>query len=108
MRQFTTAKEALEAMSSSATAETLKGMDTNILFDLSGEDGGQWTVTIRDGQAHFEEGSAESPSLTVEADTGDLKAVISGELNPMAAFMQGRLRVKGDMSTAMQLQKLLS
>jgi putative sterol carrier protein len=108
MPQLSTAKAALEAMSRSASAEKLKGMDATILFDLSGEDGGQWTVTIRDGQVGFEDGSPESPTLTVEAKAEDLKALVKGELNPMAAFMQGRLRVKGDMSTAMQLQKLFS
>jgi putative sterol carrier protein len=83
-------------------------MDATILFDLSGEDGGQWTVSIRDGKVSFEDGSPESPTLTVEAVAEDLKALVKGELNPMAAFMQGRLKVKGDMSTAMQLQKLFS
>ena len=108
MPQLKTAKEALEAMSRSASGEKLKGLDATILFDLSGEDGGQWTVSIRDGQVSFEDGSPESPTLTVEAAAEDLKALVKGELNPMAAFMQGRLKVKGDMSTAMQLQKLFS
>jgi putative sterol carrier protein len=108
MPQLETAKEALEAMSRSASAEKLEGLDATILFDLSGEDGGQWTVSIRDGQVSFEDGGPESPTLTVEAVAEDLKALVKGELNPMAAFMQGRLKVKGDMSTAMQLQKLFS
>jgi len=108
MPQFKTAKEALEAMSRSASAEKLKGLDATILFDLSGEDGGRWTVSIRDGQVSFEDGRSASPTLTLEAVAEHLKALGKGELNPMAAFMQGRLKVKGDMSTAMQLQKLFS
>lgn len=107
MSKSDTAKRALEALSESADAEKLKGMDATILFDISGEDGGQWTVTINDGQVDVEEGStAESPTITVGASAKDLKALIEGDLNPMAAFMQGRLKVKGDMSMAMQLQKL--
>ncbi|MFW6082913.1 MAG: SCP2 sterol-binding domain-containing protein, partial [Chloroflexota bacterium] len=38
----------------------------------------------------------------------DLVGLIKGDLNPMAAFMQGRLKVKGNLSIAMQLQKLFS
>jgi putative sterol carrier protein len=108
MPELTTAKETLEALSRSASAEKLKGMDATILFDLSGEGGGQWTVTIDDGRVDFEEGSPESPTVTVEAQAEDLKALVKGELNPMAAFMQGRVKVRGDMSIAMQLQKLFS
>lgn len=107
MSKSDTAQRALEALSGSADAEKLKGMDATILFDVSGEGGGQWTVTINDGQVDVEEGStAGSPTITVAASAKDLKALIDGDLNPMAAFMQGRLKVKGDMSMAMQLQKL--
>ena len=100
------AQQVLQTLSESADAEKLKGMDATILFDVSGEDGGQWTVTIDNGQVDVEEGTTESPTITVEATAQDLKALIKGELNPMAAFMQGKLKVKGDMSMAMQLQKL--
>jgi putative sterol carrier protein len=34
--------------------------------------------------------------------------IASGKMNPTAAFMQGKLKVKGDMSLAMKLQGLLS
>ncbi len=101
-----TAKQALQALSESADAEKLKGMDATILFDVSGEGEEQWTVTIQDGQVSVVEGGAEKPTITVEATAADLKALVEGELNPMAAFMKGRLKVKGDISMAMQLQKL--
>jgi putative sterol carrier protein len=108
MPEITTGREALEALAGSASAEKLKGMDATLLFDLSGEGGGQWTVTIDEGQVDFTEGSPEPPTVTVEASVQDLKALVTGELSPMAAFMQGRVKVKGDMSIAMQLQKLFS
>jgi putative sterol carrier protein len=108
MANSTTAQQALKDLSESADAEKLKGMDATILFDVSGEDGGQWTVTINNGKVNVEEGQTGSPTITVEAAAKDLKALVKGDLNPMAAFMQGRLKVKGDLSIAMQLQKLFS
>ncbi len=101
-------KEALTNLSGSTDVEKLKGLDAVILFDIKGEQGGQWTVDIRDGAINVEEGAPESPDVTVEAAAKDLVALFQGELNPMAAFMQGRLKVKGDMSIAMQMQKLFS
>lgn len=106
MANSTTAQQVLKDLSESADAEKLKGMDATILFDVSGEDGGQWTVTIDNGKVNVEEGETGSPTITVTAAANDLKALVKGDLNPMAAFMQGRLKVKGDMSVAMQLQKL--
>ncbi|MFW6136106.1 MAG: SCP2 sterol-binding domain-containing protein [Chloroflexota bacterium] len=108
MPNLETVQQALEALSETAAADKLKGMDATILFDIPGEDGGQWTVTIDDGQVDVQEGATDSPTITVESTAGDLEALVKGDLNPMAAFMQGKLKVKGDISMAMQLQKLFS
>ena len=40
------------------------------------------------------------------ADTADILAVANGELDPMKAFMQGKAKVSGDMTEAMNLIKL--
>ena len=36
----------------------------------------------------------------------DFQALISGNLNPMSAFMSGKIKVDGDMGVAMKLQSL--
>jgi putative sterol carrier protein len=38
----------------------------------------------------------------------DWEALSSGQLDGMTAFMQGKLKVEGDMSNAMQLQGVLA
>lgn len=43
---------------------------------------------------------------TIKVSMDDLLAMMKGELNPMAAFMGGKLKVSGDMSVAMKLQSL--
>ncbi len=44
-------------------------------------------------------------TLTADADT--FQGILSGDVNPTAAFMTGRLTVDGDMGLAMQLGALL-
>lgn len=51
-------------------------------------------------------GEANADTI-VSATWDDWKALGAGELDPIGAFMNGRLRVEGDLSVAMQLQSAL-
>ena len=44
---------------------------------------------------------------TVVISREDLEAMAKGELDPMTAMLRGRLKIKGDMAVAMQLQSML-
>ncbi len=44
---------------------------------------------------------------TISVDKDDFIALTNGDLNPMMAFMGGKIKVDGDMSVAMKLQSLL-
>ena len=45
-------------------------------------------------------------TLTASAET--FESMMSGDLNPTAAFMGGKLAVDGDMGTAMKLGAILA
>lgn len=87
-----------------------KGADTTmgILFDLSGPEGGQWYVNIANGQLDVSEGMpAATPSATIKMTTEDFQAMSSGSLNPMMAFMTGKVKVEGDLNSVMKFQQLV-
>ena len=48
----------------------------------------------------------EETDVTLLADVETFQEILSGELDPTSAFMGGRLRVDGDMGTAMRLSVL--
>jgi len=104
---ITSVKDVLEQIHLVDPAK-IEGIDAVILFDLKGEEGGKWTATVADGKVQVEEGETAGPSMTLSAKAQDLVAIVNGELNPVAAFMQGKIKVSGDMSLAMRLQSILT
>ena len=61
-------------------------------------DGAGSAVTEEDGPA----------DTTIKVSWEDWQAMSDGKLDGMTAFMQGKLKVEGDMSNAMQLQGVLA
>ena len=101
-----TVAELFEKMPGQFQADKAAGMSAVILFDLSGEGGGQWSVTIADDTCTVVEGAADSPKSTVRMDAGDYHDMIVGKLNPMMAFMSGKVKVEGDLNTVMKFQQI--
>jgi len=100
-------KEFFQRMSGLDPAR-LQGLSGVALFDLSGEGGGKWTVTFGAEGVKVEEGETASPNVTLSMDAQDFLAMSKGQLSPMSAFMQGKIKISGDMSLAMRLQGLLT
>jgi putative sterol carrier protein len=103
---FTSVSEILEGISE-IDAEQVKGINGVMLFDATGEGGGQWTLTLSDGGVKLEEGETTTPDVTFTMDAQDFVAIANGELNAISAFMQGKVKVTGNMALAMRLQSLL-
>ena len=49
----------------------------------------------------------EDADVTLSADADVFEAIFSGDMNPTAAFMTGKLKVEGDMGAAMKLASFL-
>ncbi len=76
-------------------------------FDISGPDGGSWSVDCTAPGGKIVEGKAAAPKCTVAATGADFLAIVNGKLNPQMAFMSGKIRIQGDMGLAMKLQQIL-
>ena len=86
--------------------EKADGINAVILFDLSGDNGGQFWIRVADGAAESGEGPVEDPAMTLKASADDWFAVSTGQMNPMQAFMTGKIKILGDMSLAMRMQTM--
>jgi len=80
------------------------GLGAVLKFDL-GDDG----VIVLDGKSEPNDvtNDERDADCTIGVALADLNAMISGELDPMAAFSLGKLRIDGDMGVAMKLGSLM-
>jgi len=77
-------------------------------FNLSGEEGGDWAVTVANRTCTVTEGQAEKPDVTIGMNATDFVKMVNGKLQPVVAFMQGRIKLQGDMDLAMKVQELFA
>jgi putative sterol carrier protein len=61
-----------------------------------------------DGAAGKVSSDDAAADTTIKVKLEDFVAMAQGQLDPTAAFMQGKLRVEGDMGVAMQLQGVMA
>ena len=101
-----TVEDIFEAMPGQFNEEKAEDFDATIQFDLSGDSGGQWYVTVADGNAAVEEGDADDPTATIRMAAQDFVHMMTGSLDPMNAFMTGKVKVEGDLGSVMKFQTL--
>ncbi len=78
------------------------GFDGSVKFMIEGEG----AIIVDDAGVRAGEEDDEA-DVTLSADADAFQEILSGDLNPTAAFMGGRLKVDGDMGMAMKLGSVL-
>ena len=96
-------KEFFDGLESQVDKSKTEGMNNSYVFDIEGA--GVWTVHVHDGDVSVAEGAQEA-DCTIVAPQDVFEKIVAGEANPTTAYMTGKLKLKGDMSAALKLQKL--
>lgn len=102
------AAEVFAQMPEAFLADKAGDLRATFQFNLSGEGGGDWAVVIADGTCTVNEGKADKPDVTIGMAADDYVKMTTGELQPVVAFMQGKIKLQGDMSLAMKVQELFA
>jgi putative sterol carrier protein len=96
-------REFFETLESRVDPAKAAGMTASYKFDIDGS--GSWLVDVDDGKVTVTEGGGDA-DCTISTSSETFLKIANGEQNPTAAYMSGKLKVKGDMGQAMKLQKL--
>ena len=101
-----TVKDLMSKMPAAFLPEKAPGLDAVIQFKFTGDEAGEWYAAIKDGKVDVQQGEHENPKMTLTADSADYVKVFTGELDGMQAFMQGKLKLAGDLNLAMKLTQM--
>ncbi len=106
MPRVTSIQEIFEHIDEGFDPAKAEGVDAVFQFNLTGDSGGQYWVKVANQQTEVHEGTHDAPTMTITATAENYIALVNGDLNAMMAFMQGKVKVKGDMGLALKLQAM--
>jgi len=101
-----TVADLMSKMPGAFLPEKAPGLDAVLQFKFTGEEAGAWFATVKDGKCTVEKGEHPSPKMTLSADSSDYVKIFTGQLDGMQAFMQGKIKLAGDLNLAMKLMTM--
>lgn len=104
--KFTDVKEIFSNMDQNFDPNAAQGVNAVIQYHITGDGGGNWYVTIRDGTCQVQEGTHESPNVTLTLSDETWLGMVNKEISGTQAFMSGKLKISGDISLSIRLEKM--
>ncbi|MCA9565046.1 MAG: SCP2 sterol-binding domain-containing protein [Myxococcales bacterium] len=75
-------------------------------FELAGDDGGTYHVTVNEGTMAVHDGPHENPTCTLKMKAPDYIKMTNGDMNGQMAYMTGKLKIKGSIPMAMKMKNI--
>jgi putative sterol carrier protein len=103
--QATTPKEFFErilpARFNSAKAA---GIDVIVQVTITGTNGGDWIVTIKNQELKVTSGVDSAANLSLKMSEKDYLDLVNGKISAEKAFFSGKVHFKGNISLALKLR----
>ena len=100
--------QAIEGMTLSLNPNEAKDLNATIQFNVNGEGGGDYYLTIADGKCDFSAGTTPDPTLTISTPADVWLKIARKEMNGAMALMTGKYKGSGKMGLLMKMDKIFS
>lgn len=102
-----TIAQIMEKLPEALIPEKAAGVDAVIHFKFTGAEPGEWNAAIKDGKAEVARGIPHfKPTMTLTADSTDFIDILTGQMDGMQAFMEGKVKLAGDLNLAMKMMQM--
>lgn len=98
--------DVFEEIANSLNSDLVNSIGGIFKFKLIGETPDTWIVDFKTGKGGVRQGD-EDADVTMTLSGEDFVKLFSGMLAPTQAFMQGKLKIDGNMAMAMKLEKVM-
>ncbi len=88
-------------------ADKLTSINAIYEFQISGANGGTWTLDLTVPGGSVSAGSGGKAQCTVLMEDENFVKMVTGALNAQMAFMTGKLKVQGNMGLALKLTSVI-
>jgi putative sterol carrier protein len=94
-----------EVLPSKFKPKKAAGIDIMVQINITGPNGGDWIVTIKNQKLEVKEGTHPSPTLELKMIETDYMDLVNGKMSGEKAFITGKLKFKGNIGLALKLRK---
>jgi putative sterol carrier protein len=101
-----TVAETIKKLQEHFNPEAAAGLNKILQLNLSGDEEGKWAIKIANKACELIPGGVEKPDLTLSLADKDWIAIVEGKLNPMTAYMTGKLKANGDIALATRIASI--
>jgi len=103
---YTDVKPVFDRIKTVTTPSIVKKINAVFLFDITGE--GKWFVDLKGGKGMVGEGDPDvKADVTVTLNKDIFLKIFNREIKPATAFMNGQMKLSGDLSKAMALESMM-
>lgn len=91
--EISSAKDFFELLPEKIKKEWLIEIETNFHFNISGENGGEFSVEVREGELFIYDDLYGEAKCVIQSKDIHFIKLLNGQMNPVMAILTGKLKV---------------
>ncbi|MFO7882385.1 MAG: SCP2 sterol-binding domain-containing protein [Kosmotogaceae bacterium] len=99
-------KEILEKVKMRFNKEKAGDYKGAFSFEIEGGNPKEFTISIKDDGLEISEKIEDSANCLIRTDLDTFSDIVKGEKSPISEYMKGKLKIKGDLGSALKLNEL--